>query len=491
LKNKFVLFFRTAFLTLIAAVLLYSTFSSADAASTPKLQEEIIRSCEEGETINIHNYSVTQEELEDIFFDLYYSGKLPWYAEGSYSSKYNTESGFVVSFTPVLLDAQTYNRVLYEQKVAEVLAATILPSMEDWQKALAVHDYLIARSTYDETLTYTTGYDLLVRGTAVCSGYAQAYMDLMNRAGVNCIYIVSEEMEHAWNLIRIAGSWYHADLTWDDPTPNSEGTVSHKYFLISDAKITADGEDGHYGWETDIACTSELLNNTFWHLSESQVCYQNNRTSFLRSETEEGDVIYNRGEFTTQLSVIHTLPTKYIDIGYGSYAYPTEGLSMWNERLYFSDSDTVYSLALDGSNLTVEYQYDTAGNQKFILGSFVKNDIIYLTLSDHNFQTSTLEILLPSSNYHKHSYIAQITPATCIKDGYTLYQCDCGISFKADTFKASGEHTYETTVITEATPFREGVIRYDCTGCEHTYVEDVPKVSFFKWIWDWIKSWFL
>lgn len=489
MKNKFILFFRTAFLALIAAVLLYSTLSSADAA-TSKLQDILIHSCEEGTTVDLYAYSVTHDELEDIFFDLYHSGKLPWYAEGSFSTKYNTESGFVVSFTPTLLDAQTYNRVLYERKVAEILAATILPGMEDWQKALAVHDYLIARSTYDETMTYTTGYDLLIRGTAVCSGYAEAYMDLMNRAGVNCVYVVSEEMEHAWNLIRIAGSWYHADLTWDDPTPNNEGTVSHKYFLISDAQIASDDQGGHYGWETDITCTSEVLNGTFWQLTESQVCYQNNRNSFFRSEAEDGDVIYNRGEFTALLSPLHTLPVKYIDIGYGSYAYPTEGLSMWNNRLYFADCDTVYSQALDGTDLVVEYKYDTAANKKFILGSFVENDILHLTLSDHDFQLTEAEIPLPASDYHKHSYIAQITPATCVKDGYTLYQCDCGISFQTDTVRSSGAHTYETTVLTEASPFREGAIRYNCTGCEHTYIEDTPKISFFKWIFDWIKSWF-
>lgn len=490
MKNKLLLFLRNAFFAFFIVALLQVAFSSASAAVSSKLQDALIQSCTDGKTINISNYNITQEELETAFWDLYYTGKLPWYTDDTFRFQYNAETGFVVSFTPESLDPQAYNRVLYEQKVAEIIASTVTGGMEDWQKALSVHDYLIARSAYDESLTYTTGYDLLVHGTSVCSGYAQAYMDIMNRVGVDCIYVVSEEMEHAWNLVRIAGSWYHADLTWNDPSPNNVGTVSHKYFLISDAQMLSEGQDGHYGWKTDIACTSEVLNGTFWQDSENQICYLNERNSFLRKDTEDGSVICSRDEFAGQQKVLYTAADEYINIGAGQYAYPSEGLSIWNNRLYFSDTDTVYSMALDGSDLLIEYQYDTASNGKFIFGSFVEKDTIYLTLSDHDFNVSTLEIPLSPSNYHVHSYIAHITPATCVDDGYTSYQCNCGLSFKAETVKASGTHAYETTVISEATPFEEGARRFTCTGCSHTYVEDIPKISFFKWLLDWIKGLF-
>lgn len=489
LKNKLLITLRNTLFLLLLIALVQSTFFSANAA-TSKLQDDIIRSCVDGETVDLSNYQITQEELETVFWDLYYAGKLPWYAKGSFRFQYQAETDNVITFTPELLDPQVYNRVLYEQKIAEIMAATITTSMEDWQKALSIHDYLIARSAYDESLTRTTGYDLLVHGTSVCSGYAQAYMDIMNRAGVDCVYVVSDEMKHGWNLIRIAGSWYHVDLTWNDPTPNNAGTVSHKYFLISDAQMLSEGEEGHYGWKTDITCTSEVLNGTFWKKTENQICYLNNRNSFVRNKTEDGSIIYNRNEFSAQLNALYTVEDKYIDIGKGLYAYPSEGLSMWNNRLYFSDPDTVYSIALDGSDLTTEYRYDTASNGKFILGCFVEKDRIHLTLSDHDFNVSTLELSLPPSNYHVHSYIAAITPATCVNDGYTQYQCDCGLSFRTNTVKAFGFHTYETSVMSEATLFEEGTNKHTCTGCNHTYIEDIPRIPFFKWISDWIKSWF-
>ena len=489
MKNKVLTTLRNTLFVFLAIVLIQQTFSSADAASST-LKEQIISSCIDGKTIDIADHDLTQEELDTVYRDLYYTGQLPWYASGNFQYRYNKVTGKIVSFTPELLDPQTYDRVLYEQRITEIMAATITAGMEDWQKALSVHDYLIARCSYDETLARTTGYDLLVHGTSVCSGYAQAYMDIMNRAGVDCVYVVSKEMEHGWNLIRIGGSWYHADLTWDDPTPDNAGRVSHAYFLISDAQMLSDAENKHYGWETDITCTSEALNGTFWKDSENQICYLNNRNSFLRNNTEYSSIIYSRDEFAGKQKELYILTDKYIDIGEGLYSYPSEGLSIWNNRLYFSDSDTVYSMPLDGSDPIVEYQFDATGNGRFISGCFVENDTIYLTLSDHDFNVSTLEIALPPSNYHIHSYTSEITPATCVKDGFTQYTCSCSLSFRADAVKASGEHTYEMTVISKASLFEEGAHKYTCTSCNHVYVEDIPRITFVEWIVNWIKRWF-
>ena len=46
-------------------------------------------------------------------------------------------------------------------------------------------------------------------------------------------------MNHAWNLIKIDGEWYHIDVTWDDPTPDLLGRVNHVFFLISDDAIAS------------------------------------------------------------------------------------------------------------------------------------------------------------------------------------------------------------------------------------------------------------
>lgn len=48
----------------------------------------------------------------------------------------------------------------------------------------------------------------------VCNGYAMLTDALMNKVGINCIYVGSHE--HAWNLLELHGYWFRLDCTWDD-----------------------------------------------------------------------------------------------------------------------------------------------------------------------------------------------------------------------------------------------------------------------------------
>ena len=82
------------------------------------------------------------EEVQAIYDDLYHSGQLPWYADEDCDYVFG-ENGTISRFRPKELNPRIYNRDLYEQKVAELMGAAILPDMTDWQKALSVHDYIV------------------------------------------------------------------------------------------------------------------------------------------------------------------------------------------------------------------------------------------------------------------------------------------------------------------------------------------------------------
>jgi len=112
------------------------------------------------------------------------------------------------------------------KKAQEIIKQTIRPGMTDLQKEEVIHDYLLDHMQYDYkefsygTPTKTRPYDVygaLIEQYAVCDGYASAMQLLGRLAGLDIIYIDGYASEpHAWNVIKLNGSYYHVDATWND-----------------------------------------------------------------------------------------------------------------------------------------------------------------------------------------------------------------------------------------------------------------------------------
>ena len=67
---------------------------------------------------------------------------------------------------------------------------------------------------------------------------------------IESIKIASEN--HIWNLVKLDNSWYHLDLTWDDPvTSNKSNVLEHKFFLI-DSKQLAKFATGQHVFDLTI-----------------------------------------------------------------------------------------------------------------------------------------------------------------------------------------------------------------------------------------------
>lgn len=127
-------------------------------------------------------------------------------------------------------------------KINSIITSVINDNMDDYHRALALHDWLVTNAEYDYTYTYYEPEGVLLYGTGVCDSFAQAYRMLMNAAGVECIYVsgISNDDRHAWNLVKIDGEWYHVDCTWDVGG-------SHEYFMLTDEQM----ESTHI-WKRDF-----------------------------------------------------------------------------------------------------------------------------------------------------------------------------------------------------------------------------------------------
>lgn len=427
------------------------------------------------ESVDLAEFGLTVDELSKLYYELLQSGKLPWYAD-NYRYTYDTEN-LVLKFYPENLDETVYIRERYEQRVAEILKETVLPGMSQWQIALAIHDYLAVHGAYDESYTYYTAYDLLVNGTAVCQGYSLAYMDLMNRAGVPCVEVRSEEMNHAWNLVQIDGSWYHVDVTWDDPISDHHGRCDHKFFLISD-QLMQDPAYEHPSWETDIACTDTRFDDeVFWQGITSPVCYVSDVTSYIREYDDDGAYdIYRRNEETAELTRIGGTELSYIDIGEGRLGYFGDGLSVWNDRLYYADMEKVYSCTLAGGEERVEFAVDGDAWQRVIVGCAVDEGMISLTLLGDQENLTHIQIPTTDDTGHIHHYTETLTEATCREQGYTTYTCSCGTEYRGD-FTPVLEHDFDKGKITKAaTPEYPGELIRTCSRCGEEQVEKIPRL---------------
>lgn len=133
-------------------------------------------------------------------------------------------------------------------KMADELAEAELDAVDealeyssDYEKALAIHDYLLKNCSYlreDDDGYSSTVYGCLVEGEANCEGYAKAFDLIAGDVGLPCVVIVGETDDgenHAWNQVKIEGDWYNVDVTWDDTDRGDE--VSRGYFLCDDEQF--------------------------------------------------------------------------------------------------------------------------------------------------------------------------------------------------------------------------------------------------------------
>ncbi len=109
----------------------------------------------------------------------------------------------------------------------------------EYQKEKFLNDYICENTVYDEKadLSQTT-YGCLINGRALCEGYARAFKLLCNEAGIRCdlIYGFSENENHMWNCVNVAGKYSHVDVTWNDSTPESR----YVFFNITDEQALND-----------------------------------------------------------------------------------------------------------------------------------------------------------------------------------------------------------------------------------------------------------
>lgn len=155
----------------------------------------------------------------------------------------NTISYFKYSYNLTAAQCKSTMNTI-EKTTADVIEeAKTLSS--DYEKAELFHDWIINRTDYianGEKYTWRMDGPIIYR-KSVCEGYSKAFSYLCQSVGIECICIsgTGNGGPHMWNMVKIDGEWYHADVTWDDPISwDGSAILRYDYFLISESDIKQD-----------------------------------------------------------------------------------------------------------------------------------------------------------------------------------------------------------------------------------------------------------
>jgi len=202
-----------------------------------------------------------------------------------YSSK-NSYAALKIETT--LSVSEIKSRITSTDKKVNALVSQVKAKSGTENKVLYLHDYIVENATYSKMSTsLDSDYDqtarcMLLNNKGVCTSYSYLFANVLNKVGIDCIVTHgSAQMNHCWNMVKIGSKWYHVDVTWDDPTPNTTGKVSHEYLLLSDKSIKA---KNHATWDQKGKITCSSTPSKYWRNVQSPVVLKGSYSYYIKDK---------------------------------------------------------------------------------------------------------------------------------------------------------------------------------------------------------------
>ena len=181
-------------------------------------------------------YEISSNELRLVFFTYLNDYPQKFWTNTGYS--YSIRGSEIVSISPnycLTKEEAKAQMSKFEEEVNKIIEG-IDGSMSEFERELIIHDRLVDKITYsaDTSGKYVhSAYGALVKNDAVCDGYARAFQYALYKVGIHSTVVTGTASgSHAWNLVKIDGKYYYADLTWDDPIGNTSGDIKHSYMNL-------------------------------------------------------------------------------------------------------------------------------------------------------------------------------------------------------------------------------------------------------------------
>lgn len=326
---------------------------------------------------DVNNDNESINEILSLYFDVLNEHPEIFYSKNSIRVGYSynpstnkiTYIEFLVSY---LYDEDTINSMKNElNEKIDYIQNNYLNGVNDkLQQEYIIHDYIVNNTTYDyENYTNNTipqedytVYGALVNGVAVCEGYSKAALLLFNKVGIEAGIVTSSAMNHAWNYVNIDNQYYHVDLTFDDPVPESN-RVRYNYFNLTNTEMLRD----HYGWNESLYPSfSDVSLSSLRNLVVNQgsnIARVNNRLYYI-----DGQILYSTDLYGGDKKIEDS-------VGYGYMPIPYKNSIIFIDKLNINDTIKRYDLSLK----SISTLYEANGK---VSGIYTKDDILYIKTED-------------------------------------------------------------------------------------------------------------
>ncbi len=328
----------------------------------------------------------------------------------------------------------------YEEAVADILSQMDW-TLKDDAKLLYLHDAMIGQIQY---YSGASAYKALVEHTAQCDGYANAFEDLANRAGIETHHIMGHlkgTTSHAWNMVILDGKNYYIDCNWDDP--NADGydfpygpRVHHRNFLMSESRCMK-GHSSYYDiWLSDMTNETTVgsgdystYDSAFWRGSYdcSPMVFLNGKIYYINAEDW---TIYRMDSLLSNpekiLTIENQLPRYY------NRFYCPATLAVYRGTIYLNDNSRIYTLDPEKKTLTTVYEMpESERNNRYMNGIYIKGTTLYYVIGNgpdyHNHQTIKELSLLPAGQVTAQSISLNETKISTDQVGAT-YQLSASVA---------------------------------------------------------------
>lgn len=196
---------------------------------------------------------LTEENIDRIFQCVLYDHPELFFVDGYSYTKYSMAGKLIsIEFSGTYsMDRETAltRKEEIEAAVDEILAG-ISQSASEYEKVKYVYDWIITDTEYDlDSSDNQNIYSVFIHHLSVCQGYSKATQYLLNRLGIECALVlgtVDTGEGHAWNLVKIDGSYYYLDTTWGDASYRLTGssgdsvdmsTVNYDYLNVTTEEL--------------------------------------------------------------------------------------------------------------------------------------------------------------------------------------------------------------------------------------------------------------